>query len=204
MVETTVSQGHGRAAKIWIVLAVLIAIAIGVEVRDRSTQQATSVPAGPSMLMPAPIDEMSAIEIAYDNNLHRFARDDQGMWFYHGVHAGAQANHEHVPDPAMSDKIAASLSALGRARIERQLDPIEGDPFGVTRPVMIIIVFLPDRTESAMQYAVGDLAPDDLSRYVQVVSSKQVLTIPHYQIQNLIDLITAVSAQPAPESASAS
>ena len=198
------SEGRGRAAKIWIVLAILIAIAIGLEIRDRLTQPATRAPAGSPMLMPAPIDEMSAIEIAYDNNLHRFARDDEGMWFYHGVHAGAQAEHEHVPDPAMSDKIAASLGALGRARIERRLDPTEGDPFGVTRPVMIIIVFLPDRTESAMQYAVGDLAPDDLSRYVQVVSSKQVLTIPHYQIQNLIDLLSAVAAQPTPESASTS
>jgi hypothetical protein len=48
------------------------------------------------------------------------------------------------------------------------------------------------------QYAVGDVAPDGLSRYVLQVGSASVVTIADYQITNLLDLIQAVGGGSAP------
>jgi hypothetical protein len=100
----------------------------------------------------------------------------------------------------MSEKIAASLGGLGRARIERRFELKEDDPFGVTKPEMIILVFLPDQVDPRIQYSVGDLAPDNLSRYIQIVGSSQVVSIPNYQIRNLQELLATVTAQPLVES----
>lgn len=38
-------------------------------------------------------------------------------------------------------------------------------------------------------YAVGHVAPDTVSRYVMTVDSSAVVTIPNYQIENLLALI---------------
>ena len=43
------------------------------------------------------------------------------------------------------------------------------------------------------QYAVGDVAPDTVSRYVQRGGQPRVVTIPTYQIDNLLALIDAAS-----------
>jgi hypothetical protein len=50
------------------------------------------------------------------------------------------------------------------------------------------------------QFAVGDVAPDGLSRYVLPVGGKYVVTIANYQIENLLGLIEKVSPKPAQES----
>ena len=47
------------------------------------------------------------------------------------------------------------------------------------------------------QYAVGDIAPDTLSRYVLVVGSSTVVTIPNYQIDNMLALIDTVAGKSA-------
>lgn len=187
-------------------------------VRDDGHGHSTS---GPSMLMPAPMEEIDAIEIADAGNLHRFARDEQGAWFYHGVHAGPQEAHEHVPDAEMSAKIAKFLAGLGRARIERRFELTDDDPFGVTKPEMIILVYVSDLVRPRIRYSVGDLAPDELSRYVHIVAGSggvsmpgdqtpfldvgggsEVVSIPDYQITNLRNLIDTVTAVQQPASAS--
>ena len=70
---------------------------------------------------------------------------------------------------------------------------------------MLILVYRPDDLQPLAQYAVGDLAPDTLSRYVLVVGSAVVATIPNYQIDHLLGLIEAVAgtstARQAPPSA---
>lgn len=196
----TVKRGN-RVAIIWIVLAALIVVVVGLEFKDRTAQSGAEVATGPQMLLPAPLEEIGAIEIAVDGNLHRFSRDKDSAWFYHGVHAGPQNVHEHITDPEMSEKIAASLGGLGRARIERRFELTEDDAFGVTKPDMIVLVFLPDQVEPRMQYSIGDLAPDDLSRYIHIVGGPQVITIPDYQIKNLRALLATVTAETLPQSA---
>ncbi|HEU5283039.1 MAG TPA: hypothetical protein VFU53_04450, partial [Burkholderiales bacterium] len=54
-----------------------------------------------------------------------------------------------------------------------------------------------------VQYAVGDLAPDQFSRYVQAVGSPTVITIANYQIDNLLGLIQAVSGGQTDQAAAA-
>src|SRR2546430_17394042 len=46
------------------------------------------------------------------------------------------------------------------------------------------------------QYAVGDIAPDTVSRYVLIVGRSVVTTIPNYQIANVLALVAAVASEP--------
>ena len=184
-----------RSKVIWSVLAVLLVIVAALEIRDRSSRPEAQEATGPTMLMPAPMEEIGAIEIAVDGNLHRFSRDENKAWFYHGIHAGPQAVHEHVPDPVMSETIAKFLAGLGRARIERHFELTDDDPFAVTKPEMIILVYVSDPVKPTARYSVGDLAPDELSRYVHIVGGSEVVSIPDYQIRNLLNLIDTVTAQ---------
>jgi hypothetical protein len=58
---------------------------------------------------------------------------------------------------------------------------------------MLILVYPPHATQPLAQYVIGDIAPDALSRYVLVVGSAAVVTIPNYQIDNLLGVIEAVA-----------
>ncbi len=190
------TAGRGRrSAIVWAILAALLIAVAVLEFRDQPSQTDDETTAGPQFLMPAPLGDIAAIEIAVDGNLHRFSRDEQGAWFYHGIHAGPQSVHEHVPDPEMSEKILKFLSGLGRARIERRFTLTDDDAFGVTRPEMIILVYLPGQIEPRARYSVGDIAPDDLSRYVHIADTKEVVSIANYQIRNLQNLIDTVTSQ---------
>ena len=96
----TEPRKRSRAAIIWSVLAIFLVVIAVLEFGDRSKQATTVSPEAPKMLMPAPLEEIAAIEIAVDGNLHRFSRDDQNTWFYHGIHAGPQSVHEsEVQEP---------------------------------------------------------------------------------------------------------
>ena len=70
--------------------------------------------------------------------------------------------------------------------------------YGVTSPQMVILVYGKGNSQPLAQFAVGDIAPDGLSRYVLRVGSASVVTIPDYQITNLLDLIQAVGGSDAP------
>ena len=189
---------RSRSKIVWAVVAMMLVAVAALELHDRSPRSDAEAVSGPSMLMPAPMEEIGVIEIAVDGNLHRFARDEQGAWFYHGIHAGPQNVHEHVPDPEMSAKIEKFLGGLGRARIERRFDLTDDDRFGVTKPEMIILVYVSDLVRPRMRYSVGDLAPDELSRYVHIVGGSEVVSIPDYQITNLRNMIDTVTAVQPP------
>jgi hypothetical protein len=61
---------------------------------------------------------------------------------------------------------------------------------------MIILIYGKGSLQPLAQYAVGDVAPDGLSRYVLPVGSSYVVTIANYQIDNLLNLIRAVAEKP--------
>jgi hypothetical protein len=140
-----------------------------------------------------PVAEIGAIEIADAGALHRFERDPASVWFYHGVHAPAEAAHTHPSDPDTSRRIEQAFSAFGRARIERRLAR-GSDPraYGLTSPRLLILVYRPSERQPLAQYAVGDVAADTLSRYVDVVGGAGVVTIPGYHVDNLVALVDAV------------
>jgi hypothetical protein len=204
MVEAALSDptNRRRLLYIWLVLAILATIIGYLKFSDWKAEQATALAtqaADERSLLPLRLKAISAVEVAYEGNLYRFERDEAGTWFYHahGVNTGIQAQHGHVADPAQAAEIGKRLGALGRAVKERKLDSDDKERYGVTRPQMLILVYIPESTEPLAQYAVGDVAPDKLSRYVMLVDTGDVVTIANYQVQNLIELIEAVTTASA-------
>lgn len=123
MVETalTARRLSPRLIAVWGTLLLLIAVIVAIEMRDRAaTPSVSSVPArDPRLLLPVSIEQVGAIEIAYGGSVHRFERDANGAWFYHGAHVQAQASHVHQADPAIAAKIAQAFAGFDRARMER-------------------------------------------------------------------------------------
>ena len=191
-----------RLVAVWVALLVLVGVIVAVEVAKRPAEQARSE--GESrdrMLLPLALDQLGAIELAHAGTLHRFERDAAGNWFYHGAHTASEAAHEHQTDPAAATRIGQAFAALGRARIERELEAgARVNDYGVASPELLILAYRPKEPLPLVQYAVGDLAPDQFSRYVQAVGSSSVITIANYQIDNLLSLIQAV-AGPADQTA---
>lgn len=195
MVEAAVSKPavRRRLLAIWAILLVLVAVIALLEWLDRQAPDET-VQYANRMLLPAPIEQLGAVEIAVAAALHRFERDTNGAWFYHGIHTGAEGAHQHRSDPDSTRRIEQALAAFGRTKIEREF-PVtaQGAEFGVTTPAVIVLVYRPNDQKPLMQYAVGDIAPDTLSRYVLPVGGAAVVTIPNYQIENLLGLLEAAA-----------
>ena len=189
-----------RLAAVWLVFLVLVVAIVAVEYVDRVRPTSGREGHGdPRMLLPVPVDQLGAIEVANAGTLHRFERDPAGTWFYHGVHTGSEGTHAHNADPAMAARIERAFLAFGRTRIERQfsLTTLSGD-YGVATPETIILVYRPNDPQPLAQYAVGDIAPDTVSRYVLIVGRSVVTTIPNYQIANVLALVASVASEPGP------
>jgi hypothetical protein len=194
------AAGHGRRKLIgvWLLLAVLVVAIVLIERHDRAGSNVPEAGRDQRLLHPAGIEELGAIEIAHNGTLHRFERDAAGAWFYHGIHSATQPSHEHNPDPASAARIEKALAGLGRARMERQFPlNLQADEFGVTRPEMFIMIYRPKELQPLARYAVGTVAPDNVSRYVLPVGSSWVVTIADFQIDNLLSLIQSFAAPPS-------
>ena len=101
-------------------LAVVGAIEYGDVKASRST------PADAGLLLPVPVEQLGAVEIAEAGTLHRFERDPAGAWFYHGIHTASEGAHTHPGDAATSRRIEQAFGASAAAR-ERRL-PRGSDP----------------------------------------------------------------------------
>lgn len=209
MVEAAVNAAAPRRRRLWVIWSLFALLLAGIvlnEWRGESHQQhAAAVDehghavGGPEMLLPMPIEDVRAIEIYHNGVLHRFERDAGNAWFYHGTHKAADATHAHSIDPLLTARIAKAFDGFGRTRRERELRlEQKGKDFGVSAPQMIILVYQRVDAAPLAQYAVGDLAPDRLSRYVLRMGADEVVTIANYQIENLLGLLSAVALPPAP------
>jgi hypothetical protein len=211
VVEAPLSGGRSAPSRIsarlvivWALLAVLAAAIVLIERHDRAASRAEEQARDERMLLPVSILELGAVEVVDKGTLHRFERDANSAWFYHGIHAEAQAQHEHTVDPVAAQRIDKALLGFGRTRMEREypLD-VKADEFGVTRPDMFIMVYMPKSVQPLARYAVGTVAPDKVSRYVLPVGQAHVVTIPDFHIDNLLRLIASFQTAPAnPASAS--
>ena len=104
------------------------------------------------------------------------------------------ADHHRHADTDAAERIATAFAALGRAKIERHLARAQNpSEFGVTKPDMLINIYGENTHRPLARYAVGDVAPDTFSRYVMVVGSFAIVTIPNYQVENLLTLIDAIA-----------
>jgi hypothetical protein len=193
VVEATVSAAgiRLRLVAVWLLLGVLVGVIMAIEYIDLAgTTIGQTGMADPRLLLPVSVDRLGAFEVAKAGRLHRFERDAAGAWFYHGVHAGSEGAHAHPADLAAAQRIERALAAFGRTRIERRLAlDRDGREYGVTPPRLVVLIYLSGESQPLNQYAVGDIAPDTVSRYVQVVGQPSVVTIPDYQIENLLGLI---------------
>ena len=102
------------------------------------------------------------------------------------------------PDTTSPDPIAAALATFCRTRIERRIDP---PPEGVARygldPAPTRILFFCRRGAlPAIHIAVGDLAPDALSRYVQIRPGPHLITLPDYALRALRQRLGIGSVHP--------
>ena len=179
---------------VWAALGVLVAVIGVVEYRDRPTPSGDRDAVDARSLLPVPVAQLGAVEIADRGRLHRFERAATGAWFYHGVHTAATAAHTHTADAELSERIEQAFAALGRARVERQFE-LEGDgaAYGLTAPEVVILVYRAEQSQPLAQYAVGTVAPDTVSRYLTLVGRRRVVTIPAYQIDNLLALVQAAA-----------
>ncbi|MGH7417158.1 MAG: hypothetical protein ACREKB_05210 [Candidatus Rokuibacteriota bacterium] len=178
---------------VWLLLAVLVGAIVVIEYTDRRRERSGG--AGETdarMLVSVPVDHLGAIEVAVSGRLHRFERDPSGTWFYHGIHTGATTAHTHTADPVLAERIERTMAAFGRTRIERDFAVGgEGAVYGVTTPEILFLLYRPNQSQPLAQYAVGNVAPDTVSQYVMLVGSPAVVTIPKYQIDNVLALIHA-------------
>jgi hypothetical protein len=178
---------------VWLLLALLVGAIVVIEYTDRRRARSGGADeTAARMLLSVPMDRLGAIEVAESGRLHRFERDASGTWFYHGIHTGAAAAHTHTADSVLAERIERTMGAFGRTRIERDFAlGREGAVYGVTTPEILVIVYRPNQSQPLAQYAVGNIAPDTVSQYVMLVGSPVVVTIPKYQIDNLLALIQA-------------
>jgi hypothetical protein len=197
------SGRRSRLLAVWLLLAGLVGAIVVSERTDFVAPQPRRDDHGGSaarLLLPVPVQQLGAIEVVHGRTPHRFERDAAGLWFYHAHRhdTGAAEGHRHDTDPAMAQRLEDTFAAFGRTRLERQFAlKTDARDYGVTKPEMLILLYRPDDLQPLAQYAIGDIAPDTLSRYVLVVGSATVATIPNYQIDNLLAAIEAVAGKAA-------
>jgi hypothetical protein len=185
-------SGGKRLIVIWGVLLVLAAL-IFIGERQRSEQLGAASQRVVPWLLPVPMEKLGAVEVMVKGSMHRFERDAEGRWFYHGVHDANKAEHGHSTDPQMAAVIDKAMIAFGRVQREQKIALKAGDDeYGVTRPDVFILVYLPKANEPLARYAVGTTATDGVSRYILPVGASDIVTIPDFHIKNLLTLIDAV------------
>lgn len=185
-----------RGGIVWTALTLLLLVIGGLEYLDRRPRGGGADTVDARSLVPVPVAQLGAVEIADRGRLHRFERAPSGAWFYHGVHTAATAAHTHVADPAFSERIERAFAAFGRARTEREFDlDRDASVYGLMPPELVIVVYRANHSQPLAQYAVGTVAPDTVSRYLEIVGRPGVVTIPGYQIDNLRALVQAAAAR---------
>jgi len=193
-----------RRSKIIIIWITVLALAALIFVKERQLAKAEEEPEGnrPKWLIPIALEEIGAIEVLRKGQLHRFERDDKGIWFYHGQQDGVNAaEHAHRADPLAATTIAEAVAMFSRTRKEQPIPLQPGkDEYGVSRPDILIMVYNPKKSEPVARFSVGIVSPNGYSRYVLPVGATEAVTIPEYQITNLMAMIDAVSKNPLPTS----
>jgi hypothetical protein len=199
MVEASMSQRRNKLVIIWIAVVVLASI---IFFKERELSLAVEDPSGqePNWLVTVPYEEIGALEILRKGQLHRFERDNKGIWFYHGQQDDPNAkDHAHRADPLAATTIAEAVAIFSRTRKEQPIPLQPGkDEYGVSRPDILIMVYRPKKSEPAARYSVGTVSPNGYSRYILPVGATEAVTIPEYQITNLMAMIDAVSKNPLP------
>lgn len=166
-----------RLLTVWALLAALIGVIVALELAESPGEGHAAEE--PAWLLPAPLEKIGAIEIGHAGRLHRFERGGDGQWHRSGK-----------PDPKAARRIDEALAAFARTRTERRVPyDAKSAQYGVTAPGTVVVLYPLASGEPLARYAIGDVAPDTLSRYVHRAGSAEVVTIPGYQVDNLLLLL---------------
>jgi hypothetical protein len=193
---------HGalRPSVIWglVLVAAVALIAWQLQHPVAPTVDADEQPGAP--LVSAAYGDWAAVEFVHRGERQRLERDAAGQWFRHDAVAGETAGHAHRADPAAAERIATVLATFSRARIERTLasTPARLAGWGLANPALIVLIHGRDG-RMLQTLELGDLAPDGLSRYLQLPQTQQVHTIPDYHASALLSLL----AEPLPATGAA-
>lgn len=187
-----------RKQKLIVIGAVLAVLAVVIFIKENEYIQTIEAPAGAhdqKWLFPMPLEEVGAIEVMRKGQLHRFEKDEAGTWFYHGQQDLANTKeHAHRADPLAATTIQQAIGMFSRTRKEQQIPLQPGkDEYNVSRPDILIMIYRPKKSEPSGSFAVGTVSPDGYSRYILQVGATEAVTIPEYQITNLMAMIDAVS-----------
>ena len=193
-----------RQIRLGLWLALLLGAVAAIAVNLNRTAVPVADPDGdvaeaPRFLVPVPVDRLAAVELVRRGQIYRFERDDAGYWFLHAhQHAAVQAKHGHEADPTETSRIAQGLEMFGRTRVERVVGRADIDDrrFGTATPAVIVNLFERDAVRPIRRLLVGDLAPDGFARYLKITEEGEIVTIPDYQIQTLLDLLEPSGAAP--------
>lgn len=141
-------------------------------------------------LVALPYPDWAAVEGLHRGERLRFERDAAGGWFRHDNVAGEASGHAHRTDPATAERIKGVLQTFSRARVERTLnaDAEHLAGYGLGNPALILLIQGGDgRVRQTLEF--GDVAPDQLSRYVHLPQTGQALTVADFHVLALLSLM---------------
>ncbi len=141
-------------------------------------------------LVALPYADWAAVEGLHRGERVRFERDAAGAWFRHDSVAGEASGHTHRSDPAEAERIQGVLQTFSRARIERTLsaDAQHLARYGLGNPALILLIHDHDgRVRQTLEF--GDVAPDQLSRYLHLPQTRQALTVANFHVLALMSLM---------------
>ncbi len=199
-------EGRTRRLLGWATLLVVAVLLIVLQLRGpHDAAHEAHADDAPQLLMAAPLADWAAVDLLQRGQRQGFERDAQGQWLRHAVVAGEAAGHAHRSNAAEAERIGQVLATLSRTRIERSLpaDPGRAAAYGLDNPALILLLQGPGgRVLQTLEF--GDLAPDGLSRYVHLPQTRQLHTVPDYQLSGLLSLLApgaAATGASAPASA---
>ncbi|MDP6515891.1 MAG: hypothetical protein QF926_04600 [Alphaproteobacteria bacterium] len=151
--------------------------------------------AGAEPLLPFASDRLSAVEIVIRGNIFRLDRDAQGGWYLHRHGTTDDPAHEHRADKAEAERIAAALDRFARAPIATTL-PFGADPgdLGLQTPKLVVMLYT-DGPRPALRLLAGAPTPDRRNRYLMIMETASVVTIPEASITGLAALADPPGAQ---------
>ena len=143
-----------------------------------------------AVLVSLPYADWAAVEGLHRGQRLRFERDAAGVWFRHDRVDGETTGHAHRTDPAEAERISTVLTTFSRARVERTLsaDVYRLAAYGLGNPALILLIHDRDgRVRQTLEF--GDVAPDQLSRYLHLPQTQQAITVANFQVLGLLSLM---------------
>ena len=97
---------------------------------------------------------------------------------------------------ALIDK---AFGVFSRTQYLRNLGSgFDGADYGLEQPILAIGLFADKTDNPIVRYTVSDVEPDQLRQYAWRSDKDEIVTIPIYQVENIMQLIAAVRGATAP------